>query len=116
MSKPICFTVEKDCVEVTHQIPSRWEICDQCQGEGKRDHPAFSNGITSSEWNDEWEDEEREAYLGGRYDVACECDHGRVLVPDEDACNKDILNLYYEHLREERSYEAERESERRMGA
>lgn len=49
----------------------RWAICDCCEGSGTRDNPAFSNGITSSEWHDEWDDDDRQAYLSGRYDVPC---------------------------------------------
>lgn len=50
-----------------------WKICERCDGNGKHDHPAFSNGITSSEWA-EWDDDDRSAYMGGVYDVPCsEC-------------------------------------------
>ena len=59
-----------------------WAICDCCEGSGSSDHPAFSNGITSSEWQ-EWDEDEREGYLRGRYDVPCaECGgSGKVQIP-----------------------------------
>ena len=66
------------------RIPSRFEVCPRCEGHGKVDHPAFSNGLTESDFA---EDEDfRENYFAGRYDVCCpECDGKRVtLVPDED--------------------------------
>lgn len=28
----------------------QWAICECCEGEGRVENPAFSNGITSSEW------------------------------------------------------------------
>ena len=46
-------------------------ICDRCQGHGKHDHPAFSNGFTSDEW-ERMDYEERDDYLSGVYDVQCE--------------------------------------------
>jgi DnaJ-class molecular chaperone len=59
-----------------------WAICPHCDGHGKRDNPAFSNGITSSEWA-EWDCDERETYLSGAYDVVCrDCDGtGKVAEP-----------------------------------
>lgn len=54
-----------------------WAICPRCEGEGKVDHPAFSNGITSGEWAD-WDQDDRDSYMGGAYDVACGCEGGRV--------------------------------------
>ncbi len=51
----------------------RWAICERCEGNGSHDHPAFSNGISSDEWA-EWDADERESYMHGRYDVPCsEC-------------------------------------------
>jgi hypothetical protein len=58
-------------------------ICPHCEGHGQVDHPAFSNGITSDEWHGpDWDDESRENYLSGAYDVPCpDCEGGRVRVP-----------------------------------
>lgn len=69
-----------------HQL--QWIICDKCRGEGKHDHPAFSNGITSEEWNNDWDEDSREGYLEGRYDVHCDdCGgRGRVQIPIISAC------------------------------
>jgi hypothetical protein len=104
----------------THQIPAKFVICGRCNGEGTHDHPAFSNGITSSEWA-EWDDDDRDHYLRGDYDVACECcEGGKKLVVDEDACYTKrmqvILAAYREQQEEFQMYEAERRAERRMGA
>lgn len=65
------------------EVPAINIVCGTCEGEGRVDHPAFSNGITSSEWAD-MTDDEQGRYMGGAYDVTCpECKGRRVLrVPD----------------------------------
>ena len=80
----------------------RWEICECCEGRGTRDNPAFSNGITSSEWQDEWDADEREDYLNGRYDVACsDCGgSGKVLVPIKGVLPWAVLRSIAEERRE----------------
>ncbi len=71
-------------------IPTKWAICPCCDGEGKVENPAFSNGFTGSEWAemcDERDDQTGESYarkyLSGQYDKACkECGMtGKVRVP-----------------------------------
>lgn len=101
-----------------HQLPSMWAICHRCNGNGTHDHPAFSNGITSSEWEYDWDEEEREHYLRGAYDVSCEECHGsgKVLEVDRDRVNPRLLTLYDAHLERMDAIEAERRSERRFGA
>lgn len=61
----------------------KWIICSCCEGNGTVDHPAFSNGFTSSEWSDMHPDE-RDAYMAGAYDERCEACQGlgRVQVPN----------------------------------
>ncbi len=99
------------------ELPAKWELCERCDGDGSVDHPAFSNGITSSEW-EEWDDDDRDNYMSGRYDVICPCckGDGKVLVPDTDRCDPDDLKEYYDILEAQDMYEAERASERRYGA
>jgi DnaJ-class molecular chaperone len=103
-------------------FPAKWEICYRCNGDGHHDHPAFSNGITSSEWA-EWDDDDRENYLSGRYDVRCEeCKgEGKILVIDEESCkhNKELMNFleqYHEEQNKQAEFEREWEAERRRGA
>ena len=107
-------------------------ICDCCNGHGKVDHPAFSNGITSSEWAemaDDWDAESetnaQDRYLAGAYDVVCEnCSGaGKVKVPDFKRMPRDERKAYIQFLREEReefefqqTCRAELEAERRIGA
>lgn len=121
--KPVQFVEYSDETgeEVTHVLPSKKEICSRCDGEGKHDHPAFSNGITASEMNEEWDEYDRELYFGGAYDVICsECKGAKiVLVLDEERAKEEcpeVLKKYLDYKREHAQFLAEQESERRMGA
>lgn len=67
--------------EMSVQIPAKWEICDVCDGNGTHvNRNIDGNGITTDEWNGpDWDDESREMYMSGGYDVACEanCSNGK---------------------------------------
>jgi hypothetical protein len=104
--------------EVEHELPARWAICDHCEGNGKCDNPAFSNGITSSEWEDDWDDYSREMYFSGAYDVSCHICHGsgKVLEVDRDRADEKLLAMYDAIQEEIRIDRMISESERRMGA
>ena len=43
-------------------LPAKRILCPSCDGDGKVENPAFSNGITVSEWN-EWDDYEKGQYF-----------------------------------------------------
>ena len=93
-----------DGEEMTVEVPSKWGICESCDGNGRHDHPAFANGISGEEWANEWDEDSREAYLSGAYNVRCEddCDNGKVRVPDLSAL-PDVVRADYEaHLDQER--------------
>lgn len=93
------------------ELPAVWDICQRCKGEGQHSNPSIDgNGITSEEWfGPDWDDESREAYMNGEYDVACEagCTGGKVLVPDEDACKNEPLKSLLE------AYEKQQDERRR---
>ncbi|EOC0011696.1 hypothetical protein ACI0X9_003383 [Cronobacter turicensis] len=99
----------------------KWVICGQCEGEGKVCHPSFDNGITASEWNDEWDTEDRINYMDGLYDVTCDTCKGRgsVKVPDVTdmtfAEKRQLVALRREQ-RIDREIEREMAIERSMGA
>jgi len=97
-------------------LPAKYEVCPRCAGSGVHDHPAFSSGITSSEWA-EWGAEDQESYMQGAYDVQCsECDGQRVvLVVDEDKCPAGLLARYEKHQSRQAAYAREREAEIRYG-
>lgn len=115
----IVFTYEDDDGEEQEGVlPAKFEVCGRCRGHGMHVNPSIDgNGITSSEW-EEWDDEEREHYFRGDYDVPCEGCHGArvVQVVDEEHADPDMLERYYEQedsLAESRAIEA---AERRFGA
>lgn len=108
-----------DDVEV--EIPARFETCGRCEGTGRVMNEAIAEHAYSQ---DEWalEDEEFKAeYMrggNGIYGVRCPACNGRnvVAVPDEAAADPLILAAYHKRLRDDRAYERECASERRMGA
>ena len=52
---------------------AKWEICHVCDGNGMTVNPSIDcGGITQSQWEDEWDYEERERYMSGGYDVTCQ--------------------------------------------
>lgn len=89
---------DDDGLEIT--LPTKFEVCPACEGKGHHDHPAFANGISAEDWNNEWDDEERESYLSGRYDVPCtECGGLRVVpVPDEERMDERMKKLWQQEL------------------
>lgn len=98
------------------ELPSRWEVCTVCDGEGKHSHAVDGNDITASEWA-EWHPDERETYLRGGYDQQCEeCKGKRVVaVVDEDRLTDEQRREWESWAEDERRYRASVEAERRMG-
>lgn len=122
MAEEITFTYEDDeGWEHEAALPARYAVCPTCEGRGSHVHRAIDgNGITASEWA-EWDIDERDDYLSGRYDVQCEeCKGLRVvLVVDEEQLSdeeKKLHEIYLEQQTWEQQYRMEVEAERRMGA
>jgi hypothetical protein len=68
-------------------IPARYEVCGRCHGTGKHVNPSIDgHGISGDDecWDD---DDFRENYFGGLYDVTCQQCDGRnvVLIPDDES-------------------------------
>jgi len=100
-------------------IPSKFEVCGTCLGAGTHVNPSIdAHGITSEEWENDWDEESREAYRSGGYDVTCsECNGLRVVpVPDESRATPEAMKAWEEIVKDDAQYRAECESERRMGA
>ena len=118
MSESITITVlDEDTAEVEVRLPAKYEVCPRCQGRGTHDHPAFSNGITSDEWNSpDWDDDSREAYVRGAYDVACtQCQGERVvLVADEASFTPEQQAAWQEHQKVAREIAEDYASERHL--
>lgn len=107
---------EGDEVEV--DFPAKFEVCGTCEGRGSHVNPNIDrNGISEEQFA---EDEDfRESYFSGAYDVPCvECKGLRV-VPgvDFDACNasqKADLAIWEEQQQERARWDAEDAYTRRM--
>jgi len=100
------------------ELPTRREVCGRCNGDGHHTNPSIDgNGITSDEWA-EWDDDEKDGYLSGRYDVPCEECHGRnvVDVVDYDALTPEYRALWEQQVAYDHEYQREVAAERRMGA
>lgn len=77
---------------VNYKFPAYWEVCSLCDGRGAIVNPSIDgDGIsTSSElWHD---DEFRDNYRSGVYDITCPICNGRttVLVPDTERLDDTI--------------------------
>lgn len=73
------------------KLPMERIVCPTCRGEGKIVNPAIDgHGIPADDecWDD---DDFREGYFGGRYDITCpECDGRNVIdIVDEEALYTD---------------------------
>ena len=104
--------------EIVHDLPVHYEVCPRCEGKGKHMNPGIdSHGITGEEWERDWDDESREAYFSGGYDVKCEECRGKrvVSVVDLDALEPDLRKKYRAHLRDEADERRSRASAERWG-
>jgi uncharacterized protein YrzB (UPF0473 family) len=102
-NKPVFKVMDEDGNEV--ELPAKFIVCPRCEGKGVHDHPAFSNGLTQEDFDDQ---DFKEEYFRGTYDVACtECKGERVVpAPIEDKLNeqqKKFLEAHYEMLSEKRA-------------
>jgi len=119
----IKFTIEDENGDETQLLmPATWDVCPQCEGEGRIPDPALSPSgegfYTATEFHEAYDTpEEREAYFSGRYDRACPSCNGRttIPVPDYDSADPDIAEQFREMRKREAYYAAERAAERRMG-
>lgn len=70
-------------VEETFTVPFRYVVCELCNGRGT--HVAASidgNGLTSEDFDQD--DDFRDAYFNGDYDVPCCKCHGNKVTPEYD--------------------------------
>ncbi len=98
--------------------PVKWEICYQCQGEGKHSH--HMGDWTGSEWAEEDHDFQ-EDYMNGAYDKTCQCckGTGKILEVDEEGFlqeNPDAYRDWVDHQNHLAAFAEEQAAERRMGA
>jgi hypothetical protein len=107
---PIAYLAEGGSVEVTDELPARFDVCPTCDGKGSHVNPSIDdNGICASDF---YEDPDfAESYFAGCYDVPCnECKGKRVIMVPVDGTDdesKALVAAYYEHQNEMASYAAE---------
>lgn len=114
--------------EVVIEVPSKMEVCDDCEGHGTVLNESMRNYAYTSEDEEFHDPEFREEYFkrGGIYDVQCPTCKGKnvVEVPDEEAINRnEKLKADFEKYSEwkddrdqaDAEYEAICRSERLMG-
>lgn len=102
------------------ELPAHYEVCDRCRGEGTHVNPSIDgHGLGPEDFEDE---DFREGYFSGRYDVVCEeCGGKRVVLVEDDvetfnAEQKADYALLQEQWEQEAADRRESEMERRMGA
>lgn len=106
--------------EVEISLPARYEVCSRCNGRGSHDPESWSDGFTESEFSETFpEEEDRDAYFSGAYDVQCTvCNGKRVeLVVDREAAERDcpeLLKIWDENAKEEAREDAADRATRRM--
>ncbi len=102
-------------IEFYISVGCKFEVCQTCEGRGSHVNPSIDdNGITQSEWA-EWDEDERETYRSGGYDVTCyECGGQRVVeVPDLEHASE-AVKLHVERMdRESAEAAAEEAADRR---
>jgi DnaJ-class molecular chaperone len=102
-------------------LPTRWEICDACRGNGTttRHIECDGGGFTASEWAEacDGDPDFSSDYFSGVYDRPCpECrGTGKVQVVDEDAIDPEDRAAWAAQDEADRYIAAEREAERRFG-
>jgi len=88
--------VNDDGLEQEGSLPARYEVCPRCQGKGKHCDPNIDgNGITEEEWS-QWDEDEKETYLRGGYDVICEECRGQRVVLEIDMVHIEIHGTFEE--------------------
>jgi hypothetical protein len=95
-----------------------YDVCPTCDGIGHYVNPSIdSHGISADEWYGEWDEEERDCYMSGGYDITCnECGGSRVVaVVDEDRNSKELVERVNNYIEELHCYARECAHEIEMG-
>ena len=110
------YMTDEDGEEISFELPTKFAICDECEGKGKHSHAIDGNGITASEW-EEWDSDEKEFYLHGDYDRPCSpCKgSGKVKVVDEDSLSEKELKAWRDQCEDEYFHDLAIAAERRSG-
>ncbi len=112
---------DDDGNEVVTNVPARWEVCSECDGNGSHLCDSLRGQAFTPE--EMYEDEDfAEGYFGGRYDVKCNVCMGRTTTLeinyDAQMTDEQKAAIKYEEERNQANYEDEctMRAERAMGA
>ena len=103
--------------EIEYSYPGEWAICSNCTGSGKKDHPAFSNGISSYDFDHPADYADFiEEYKAGQYDVSCStCSgSGKVIEVSYDSLTAEQKVIFDSWQDDKYEYDAEMAYEQRM--
>ena len=98
-------------------LPTKWAVCQVCDGKGSHANPAIdAGGISAEQFHDD--PGFAESYTRGDYNQVCNSCQGRttVQVVDWDRLNADECCQYQAQLQEEDNDRATHLAEIRMGA
>lgn len=95
MTTIVWLTEDDDGYEQEFRIPAKWEICDDCEGDGT----VLRDGLRGVAFTQEEMNEDpdfAESYFSGAYDVPCQTctGSGKVKVPDERRAKPEVLARY----------------------
>jgi len=103
-------------VEVSYEVPLKFDVCPACHGAGKMIDPAIDAGGISQEAFDE-DPDFFEDYQNGFYDVCCSTCKGNRVVPvwDRSKTPAKVLQAIDEDMAERRSFARQWAMELAMG-
>ena len=117
-----CGTLDEKCdcdadmVDAEEMLPTKWEVCPVCRGEGKHVNPGIDAGGLSADYAND--PDFMDDYMDGVYDVPCNRCKGKrvVAVVDWNALDDDRKAAYEKQLKEEADDAALQRAELAMGA
>jgi hypothetical protein len=81
---------DDDGNDIEIEFPTRWEVCDDCGGEGSHIHESMR--ILTCAGTEDWDHEDWDNFRSGVYDVTCDTCGGRLVVrvvDDLAACRRE---------------------------
>jgi hypothetical protein len=114
--KPVIYfydevTDEENVVE----LPTHWEVCDLCEGEGAHVNPSIDcDGLSTEQENDP---DFMDDYLSGKYDVPCDRCGGKRVIQEVkwDAVSEEHKHEYHRQQQWEHESRQEQLAELRAG-
>jgi len=102
--------------EVWVDLPTYWEVCPICDGEGKHVNPSIdAGGLTQDDFDED--PDFRQNYLEGVYDIPCNYCGGKRVVKmvNTDLLSDDVAEAFRDQQRDDAEEEAIHRAELAMG-